>query len=146
MGEAIKAEAHGDVPVGAIIIKDGIVIAKGHNLREKSKDPSAHAEIVALRRAAKKLGHWNLSECSIYVTLEPCPMCAAALVQSRIAELIYAAEDLKGGAISLGLNILNNEKLNHHVKVRKLDNKKAAGEILSEFFRKRRLEKKSVKN
>jgi tRNA(adenine34) deaminase len=94
--EAQKAYDMGEVPIGAVIVKDGIIIARGHNLRETYKDPTLHAEMVAIREAAEKLGGWRLSGCELYVTLEPCPMCAGAIIQSRIERVIYGAMDPQG--------------------------------------------------
>ncbi len=94
-----------DVPVGAIVVKDGEIIGRGHNLREVSGDPTAHAEIMAIRAAASQLGSWRLSDCVIYSTLEPCPMCAEAIIQSRIAKLVFGAYDLRSGAAGSAFNL-----------------------------------------
>jgi tRNA(adenine34) deaminase len=138
MEEAQSALAHDDVPVGAVVVKDGVIVGLGHNEREKQKSPVAHAEVLALVDAAKRLGHWNLSGCSLYVTLEPCPMCAGALVNSRIKELVFAAHDPKAGVVSLGIDILNNTRLNHRVNSRQGPLAKECGALLSDFFRGKR--------
>ena len=137
--EAKLAEEHDDVPVGAIVVKDGVILAKAHNRREVNGDPSAHAEILALRTAATKIGSWNLTGCTLYSSLEPCVMCAGALVQARVARLIYAATDPKGGAISLEIPILNNQKLNHQVESVQGPHAKEAGALLTAFFQRKRL-------
>ena len=104
--DVAKAAPQGEVPVGAVIVKDGAVIAAGHNLREQTSDVTAHAEIVAIRNACQKLGGWNLHGCTIYVTLEPCPMCAGAIIQSRIDRIVFGAYDPKGGAAGSVCNLL----------------------------------------
>ncbi|HAZ22849.1 MAG TPA: tRNA-specific adenosine deaminase, partial [Firmicutes bacterium] len=99
LAEAQKAYQAGEVPIGAVIVRDGAIYATGHNLRETGHDPTAHAEIVAIRNAATRLGHWRLSGMTLYVTIEPCPMCAGALVNARIARLVFGAADPKAGAV-----------------------------------------------
>ena len=136
--EASRALLHNDVPVGAVLVKNGKILARGHNQREELSDPSAHAEIQALRSASKILGTWNLSGCSLYVTLEPCSMCAGALVSARIKELIYAAVDEKAGALSLQLDLLDNPRLNHKVKIRRGPLAKECGDLLKRFFQEKR--------
>jgi tRNA(adenine34) deaminase len=137
--EAANAEKFGDVPVGAIVVSaTGQVLAKAGNRREQDCDPTAHAEAVALRIAAKKHGHWNLSGCTLYVTLEPCAMCAGAAVLSRVRSLVYGATDAKGGAISLGIDILQNKRLNHRLEIVSgilADDSKS---LLQNFFKQRR--------
>jgi tRNA(adenine34) deaminase len=135
--EARKAEAKGEVPVGAVVVKDGKVVARGHNLRETLQDPLAHAEAMAVRKAAKKLGTWRLEGCAVYVTLEPCPMCAGALSQARVKRVVYGAADPKGGAVSLGIEIHGNGRLNHRYEMA-LVAEAACGEILTAFFRGKR--------
>lgn len=141
INEAKAALEHDDVPVGAIVVKDNKVIGVGRNRREVNSNPVAHAEIEALTAAGKALGHWNLSGATLYVTLEPCPMCAGALVQARIKEVVYAAEDPKGGAISLGVDILENKKLNHKVKINRGPLSEEASVLLKKFFQAKRLVK-----
>lgn len=139
--EAEKAAQHGDVPVGAVLVKDGKVLATARNERELLSSPVAHAEVQALNAGAKANGHWNLTGCTLYVTLEPCPMCAGALVMARVEEVVYAAIDPKGGTISLNINLLANPALNHRVKYRQGPLAAEAGALLQEFFRKKRREK-----
>ena len=114
-GEAARAK--GDVPVGAVVVKDGEVIATGHNLREVDQDPTAHAEMLAIRRAAQVLGSWRLEGCTVYVTLEPCPMCSGAMVLSRIERCVYGAYDPKGGFLGTLTDLSQHEGLNHHFDV-----------------------------
>ena len=141
LGAARRALSHGDVPVGAAVVKGGLVIARGRNARERDRDPTAHAEIVAIRRAAKKLGSWRLSGCTLYVTLEPCAMCAGAMVLARLPRLVYGASDPKAGFTgSLG-DLVRHPRLNHRVDVTAGVLGAECGRILVEFFRERRAEK-----
>lgn len=117
LSEAWRAYLIAEVPIGAVVVKDGEVIARGHNLRESSKDPTAHAEMIAIRKAAEKLGGWRLTGCSIYVTIEPCPMCAGAIYQARFDRLVYGAPDLKAGAAGSLYNIPDDQRLNHRLEV-----------------------------
>jgi tRNA(adenine34) deaminase len=114
---AAAAAAAGEVPVGAVIVVQNQLIAEGENRRERDRDPTAHAEIVALRSAGQTLGSWHLDSCTLYVTLEPCPMCAGALVQARLGQLVYGADDLKAGAIRTVLNIADSAASNHKLPV-----------------------------
>lgn len=139
--EAKKALAHDDIPVGAVLVKNGQVLALGKNERELLSSPVAHAEVQALVAGAAAQGHWNLTGSKLYITLEPCPMCAGALVMARVEEVIYAATDPKGGAISLKIPLLENPGLNHRVKSRQGPFAQEAGTLLQEFFRKKRREK-----
>ena len=136
--EAQKAELQGEVPVGAVVVQGGKVIARGHNRPLGLSDPSAHAEILALRRAAKKLGNYRLKGCDLYVTIEPCAMCAGAIIQARLRRLFYGAPDPKAGACGSALAVLNHPKANHQVEVVSgvLGNECAG--IVREFFRRRR--------
>jgi tRNA(adenine34) deaminase len=115
--EADKARARGEVPVGAVAVHAGNIIGRGHNLRETARDPSAHAELTAMRAAAAYLGSWRLVGVDIYVTLEPCPMCAGALVNARVARLAYGADDPKAGAVRTLYRLLEDPRLNHRVEV-----------------------------
>ena len=135
---ARRAPAHRDVPIGAIVVKDGLVVARAHNRREVDHDPTAHAEVLALRRAARKLGSWRLDGCTLYVTLEPCAMCAGAIVLSRLPRLVYGAADPKAGfAGSLG-DLCRDARLNHRVHVEAGVLGEECGTMLKEFFRERR--------
>jgi tRNA(adenine34) deaminase len=111
--EAARAEAEGEVPVGCVIVHEGRVIARGHNLREQTQDPTTHAEVLAVRDAARALGTWRLTGCEVYVTLEPCPMCAGALVNARVDRVIFATEDPKAGATVTLYTIGADTRLNH---------------------------------
>jgi tRNA(adenine34) deaminase len=139
--EARKALAHDDIPVGAVLVLGGKIIGRGHNEREALSSPTAHAEIQALNQAAQNHGHWNLTGATLYVTLEPCPMCAGALVMARVREIVYAAVDPKGGAESLGIPILTNPSLNHRLKVRNGPLREESSALLKEFFREKRRQK-----
>ena len=133
--EAKKAFELGEVPVGAVIVKDGEIIARAHNLTETSKDPTAHAEVLAIKKAAEVLGGWRLMGCSMYVTLEPCSMCAGALVWSRMENLFIGARDPKTGACGSVFNIVDSGKLNHNVNVEYGLLETECSELLKEFFR-----------
>jgi tRNA(adenine34) deaminase len=141
--EAQLALAHDDVPIGAVVVKDGQILGRGHNRREELHSPSAHAEIQALEDAGRRHGHWNLSGAKLYVTLEPCPMCAGAIQLARIEEIVYAAPDEKGGAISLNIPILENEKLNHRVRVTRGPLAAECSQLIKEFFQRKRMQKKT---
>lgn len=138
LAEARQAFAAGEVPIGAVVVKDGEVLAAAHNRRETWADPTAHAEILALREAGAKLGTWRLSGATLYVTLEPCPMCAGAMVQARIEQLVFAAADPKGGGVVSLLDIVQEPRFNHRVKVRQGILADEAADLLKEFFRQRR--------
>lgn len=135
--EAEKAKAIGEVPVGAVIIKNGNILAKAHNLRESLNCSLAHAEILAIKEASKKLKNWRLSGCEMYVTLEPCPMCAGAILQSRIAKLHIGTFDETSGACGSVINLVQNHRFNHFLDVRWYNNEKCS-EILTNFFKERR--------
>jgi tRNA(adenine34) deaminase len=136
--EAKKAFEKAEAPIGAIVVKDNEIISRGHNLRESLQDPTAHAELLAIRDAAAKLGRWRLTDCTVYVTLEPCAMCAGAMVLARIKRLVYGASDPKAGAVGSLMNVLLLEKLNHQVDVESGILEKECGGILSDFFLSRR--------
>lgn len=143
--EAKKAEAKGEVPVGAVIVHEGRIIARGHNKRELAKDPSAHAEFIALRAAAKKLDRWRLSGTTLYVTLEPCLMCMGAIILARIPRLVFGAFDPKAGSCGSLYNISEDARLNHKVHVATGVLNDECQNVLKEFFRKLRAEKKEKK-
>lgn len=135
--EAEKARKKGEVPVGAVIVKDGEVIAKAHNLKESLNDPTAHAEILAIREACNKLNNWRLHGCEMYVTLEPCPMCAGAILQSRLSKVYIGTFDDTTGAAGSIVNILQNHNLNHFLEVN-WENDENCSKILTKFFKERR--------
>ncbi len=141
LDEAKLALDHDDVPVGAIVVHAGTVIAARHNERELHDDPVAHAEILALRDAATHLGQWRLDECTIYVTLEPCAMCAGALVNARMGRLVYGAHDPKAGAVSSQFDLVSGQRLNHRVEVTSEVRSAESAELLRDFFRSRRAPK-----
>ncbi|HET7464623.1 MAG TPA: tRNA adenosine(34) deaminase TadA [Longimicrobium sp.] len=136
--EARAAEALGEVPVGAVIVRGDELIATGHNLTHTLQDPTTHAEMVAIRRAAQVIGHWRLLECTLYVTLEPCAMCAGAIVLARIPRLVYAAPDPKAGMSGSLQNLVQYPKLNHRVELVTGVLEQEAGDMLRAFFRARR--------
>ncbi len=134
---AKEAYIKGEVPVGCVVVKDGKVIAEAYNRRESLKDPTAHAEILALREAGKDSGNWRLEGCSVYVTLEPCPMCAYALILARVERLIFGAVDEKQGGVMSLYNLLDDHRFNHRVKWT-YKPMEECGNIIKDFFRKRR--------
>lgn len=133
--EARLALANGDVPVGAVLVYDGRVVARGRNTREAEFDPTGHAELNAVREGARALGRWRLHGCTLYVTLEPCPMCASALVQARLERLVYGALDPKQGAAGTIWNLTDEPRLNHRVEVIAGVADVACGHLLRTFFR-----------
>ena len=139
LAEAEKALLAGEVPVGAIVVRGGEVIASAHNGPVGLKDPSAHAEILALRRAAAAEGNYRLAGVTLYVTIEPCLMCAGALVHARVSRLVFGAPDSKGGAVVSLYGVLQDARLNHRVDVTGGVLREACSEILSRFFREKRL-------
>ncbi len=139
--QAYIAEENGDVPIGCVIVHEGQVIAKAYNQREQLTDPTAHAEIIALTQASEYLGSWRLHGCTIYVTLEPCPMCAGALVLARIDRLVYGCDDPKTGSCGSIYNIVEDERLNHMVSVTSGVMGEKCSEQLTGFFKRRRTEK-----
>jgi tRNA(adenine34) deaminase len=138
LNEAQKAYDIGEVPIGAVLIMDGQVVASGHNMRENWHDATAHAEMIAIREACEKLGRWRLTGLTLYVTIEPCPMCAGALVMSRIDRLVYGSADAKAGAIESIFNIAQNEALNHSIMVTAGIRADECSQIMKDFFRQRR--------
>ena len=141
--QAKIAEENGDVPIGAVIVYQNQIIAKAYNQREQLADPTAHAEIIALTQAAAALENWHLNGCTMYVTLEPCPMCAGALVLSRMDRLCYGCDDPKTGACKSLYNIVQDERLNHRLEVSSGVLADECSQQLQEFFAKRRIEKKN---
>ncbi len=135
---ANKAAEQGEVPVGAIVVKDGMVIGQGSNAPISQHDPSAHAEILAIRDAASNIGNYRLVDCTLYVTLEPCAMCAGAIQHARLARLVYGASDPKTGACGSVINLMAKNKLNHHTQVESGVMAEGCGALLSDFFKTRR--------
>lgn len=138
LAEAKKAADWGEVPIGAVVVHDGQVISRGHNMRETWKDPTAHAEIIALREASRILGGWRLTGCKLYVTLEPCPMCAGASILSRVDEVIFGAKEPKFGAAGSIVNLVETDQFNHCPQLTSGILEEECGMILKEFFRQRR--------
>ncbi len=138
MAEAEGAEALGEVPIGAVIVHDGVIIARAHNRREIDRDPLAHAELLAIRQAASALDRWRLVGCQLYVTLEPCPMCAGALVNARVERVVYATRDPRAGAIDSHFHIGKGLPLNHTLRVEEGLLRELCAALLSAFFARRR--------
>lgn len=140
LAEARKAAERGEVPVGAVLVAGSELLARGHNRPLAAADPTAHAEIVVLRRAARKAGNYRLPGSILYVTVEPCPMCLGAIIQARVKKLVYATEDPKAGAVVSGLKF-NLAAANHRPEIRAGLCREEAGQLLKDFFKKRRLKK-----
>lgn len=136
--EAQKAFAEDEVPVGCVIVKDGKIIARAHNKKEKKNSAIFHAEIECIKKANKKVNDWYLKDCEMYVTLEPCMMCAGAIINSRIKKLYFACKDTKGGAITSNINILEIKNINHYPEINYGIMEKECSELLKEFFRNKR--------
>jgi len=145
IGQAQIARDNGDVPIGAVIVKDNQLIAKAYNQRQQLQDPTAHAEIIALTQAAAAVGNWRLHNCTMYVTLEPCPMCAGALVLARIDRLVYGCDDPKTGACKSLYNIVQDERLNHRLEVTAGVLAKECKQLLQDFFEQKRVQKRKLK-
>lgn len=141
--EAARGGREGEVPVGAVLVREGSVIARAHNRPIHLHDPSAHAEILVLRRAARKLRNYRLDGCDLYVTIEPCAMCAGAIVHARLRRLIFGAPDPKAGACGTALRVINHRKLNHRVQVTRGVLQTECALVIQEFFRSKRRRKKS---
>ncbi|MDT2246432.1 tRNA adenosine(34) deaminase TadA [Paenibacillus larvae] len=138
ISEALKAETIHEVPIGAVIVHEGRIIGRGHNLRETSMDPTAHAEMIAIREASEYLRAWRLLNCTLYVTLEPCPMCAGAIVQSRILRVVYGTIDPKAGCAGTLMNLLQEDRFNHRVEVINGILREECSSLLTSFFGKLR--------
>jgi tRNA(adenine34) deaminase len=136
--EAKTAGAMGEIPIGAVLVVSGEIIAKGHNMRETWQDATAHAEVVVIQAACKKLKRWRLTEATLYVTIEPCPMCAGAIIMSRIDRLVYGAHDSRAGACESLFNVVNNPALNHQVKVTAGILEQECGKIVKDFMQEKR--------
>lgn len=145
MGEALleaqKAAAIGEVPIGAVVVKNDVIIGRGHNRREIDHDPTAHAEMFAIREAAQYLGGWRLTGCEIYVTIEPCPMCAGAMVMARLDRLVYGSPDIKAGAAYSLYAILTDSRLNHRLEVHSGIRAAECSAVISNFFKALRVRK-----
>jgi tRNA(adenine34) deaminase len=137
--EAQKAYSRDEVPIGAVVVKDGLVIGRGYNLRESHQDPTLHAEIIAIREASKNLKSWRLTGCSLYVTIEPCAMCAGAMIQSRLENLIFGAWDPKGGCVGSLYDLVTDNRFNHRVEVIQGILEDECRELMQKFFRQKRL-------
>ncbi len=142
--QAGKAEALWEVPIGCVIVRDGKIIARGYNRRNTDKSTLAHAELIAVKKAAKKLGDWRLEGCTMYVTLEPCQMCAGALVQARIDEVVIGCMNPKAGCAGSVLNLLDNRAFNHQVKITRGVLEEECSGMLSSFFSRLREKKKQM--
>ena len=138
LDEARRAGAIGEVPIGAVVVCDGAVVATGYNRREVDHDPAGHAELIAIREASRRLERWRLSDCTVYVTLEPCPMCAGLMHQARIARCVYAAADPKAGALGTLYDLSSDERLNHRFDVVAGVRAEESTELLKDFFAKLR--------
>lgn len=145
IAEARKAEQLGEVPIGAIVVKDNMIVGRGYNLRETSFDATAHAEIIAIRQASESLGAWRLLECTLYVTLEPCPMCAGAIVQSRVPTVVYGTVDPKAGCAGTLMNLLQEPRFNHRTEIITDILQPECALLLTDFFKQLRLRLKKPK-
>ncbi|MCM3571368.1 tRNA adenosine(34) deaminase TadA [Neobacillus mesonae] len=143
--EAKKAEELNEVPIGAVIVHDGNIISRAHNLRESEQKSTAHAELLAIDQACRIRGSWRLEDTTLYVTLEPCPMCSGAIILSRVKRVVYGAGDPKGGCAGTLMNLLEDERFNHQSEVVKGVLEKECGELLSTFFRTIRERKRQEK-
>ena len=144
--EAKKAYEKLEIPVGAVIVREGKIIARAHNIKEEKKDTTKHAEILAIQKASKKLETWRLNDCEMYVTLEPCPMCAGAIIQTRLKKIYIGTMDEKTGACGSVLNLLEDYKFNHTVEVERGILKQECETMLKEFFVRLREYKKSIRD
>jgi tRNA(adenine34) deaminase len=145
IAEARKAEGKDEVPIGCVIVRDGRIIARGHNLRESSNDPTAHAELIAIKKAARKLGSWRLLSCILYVTLEPCTMCMGAIILSRIPTVVFGCYDPKGGAAGSLYDLSDDPRLNHSVTLVPRVLEPECSGLLSGFFSSLRQRKRDAR-
>jgi tRNA(adenine34) deaminase len=134
IAEAVEAAALGEVPVGAVVVVDGNIVGRGGNRRESAADPTAHAELLAIRQASRTIGGWRLVGATLYVTQEPCPMCAGAIVNARIDRVVYGCDNPKAGAVRTLYRLLEDERLNHRVAVEQSELAQECGELLTRFF------------
>lgn len=145
INEAKKAENLGEVPIGAVIVWKNEIIARGHNLRETTQNAVTHAEMLAIQEACQKVGSWRLEDTTLYVTLEPCPMCAGAILQSRIPRVVYGAKDPKAGCVHSLYHLLQDDRLNHQCEVITGVLEEECGHLLTNFFKGLRMKKKEMK-
>ncbi|MFD0957803.1 tRNA adenosine(34) deaminase TadA [Paenibacillus chungangensis] len=138
IAEAEKAEKIGEVPIGAVIIRNHEIIGRGYNVRESKQDPTGHAELVAIRNACETIGAWRLSDCTLYVTLEPCPMCAGAIVQARVKRVVYGTTDPKAGCAGTLMNLLQEPRFNHETELTSGILQPECAMLLTRFFRRLR--------
>lgn len=143
LNEAKKAKSADEVPIGAVLVKDGKIIARAYNKREQSNDPTAHAEVLVIRKAAKKLQGWRLDNTTLYVTIEPCSMCAGALVWARVSRVVFGAKEPKGGALGSSLHLYEQKNLNHYPLVTSGVLEQECGLIISQYFKEKRNNKKA---
>jgi len=143
--EANKAGARGEVPIGAVVVRDGVVLGRGCNFREKSLDPTSHAEMTAIRKAAKKAGNWRLLGATLYVTLEPCPMCMGAIILARLERVVFGCHDPKAGAAGSLYDLSDDSRLNHRVELETGVRGEECAELLSSFFAALRKKKKQLR-
>ena len=136
--EASLAASEDEVPIGCVIVKDGEIIARAHNQRDKTNNPLGHAEVLAIKKASEILKDWQLVNCELYVTIEPCLMCAGAIIQSRIKRVIYGAPDLKGGAFGSSINVLDASNINHHPEIVKGILESECSQIIKDYFKSKR--------
>ena len=146
LSEAKKAFALGEVPIGAVMVRDGKIIARGHNLRNSKKNPLRHAEIDVINASAHIVGDWRLEDCILYVTIEPCPMCAGAIVQARIPKVVFGARNVKAGCAGSILNLLQQPGFNHQVEIEEGILQQECAELMKAFFQNFRKNKKEIGN
>ena len=144
--EAQKAAALGEIPIGAVLVQDNEVIARAHNMRETWQDATAHAEVIVIQDACKRLRRWRLSGCTLYVTVEPCPMCSGAIVNGRVDRVVYGCPDIKAGGAESIFNIITNPNLNHVAKVMSGVREEECAQVMKAFFKKRREENRAKKH
>jgi tRNA(adenine34) deaminase len=138
IAQALQAQAIGEVPIGAVIVRNNEIVGTGFNQRETLRDPTAHAEMIAIREASERLGAWRLLGCTLYVTLEPCPMCAGAILQSRVERLVYGASDPKAGCVGTLMDLLQDSRFNHRLPWRSGVLQEQCAILLTDFFRRLR--------
>lgn len=143
--EAEKAAALGEIPIGAVLVQEGEVISRAHNLREMNQDATAHAEVLVIREACAKLKRWRLSGCTLYVTVEPCPMCSGAIVNGRIDRVVYGCPDVKAGGAESIFNIITNPNLNHCAEVTSGVLEEDCAQVMKTFFQRRRKENRAAR-